>query len=133
MLSYDACRSRSSREEAPCKDRPCRSSARGGACLRAQSSRLCIAALPLLPTRDARIAGVGPHAPRTTQVYYQAEALRPHVAARRYPSLRVSPALHQPEKPTPLDASLIGHGLQHALPRRRGDRSCVAPWVFCYY
>ena len=40
------------------KPRPCRSLTRGGACLRAQPSRLCIAALPLLPTKDARIAGV---------------------------------------------------------------------------
>ena len=33
-----------------CKPRPCRSFDRGAVCLRAQPSRQCIAALPLLPT-----------------------------------------------------------------------------------
>ena len=41
-----------------CKPRSCRSLVRGGADLHAELSRLCIAALPLLPTKDARIAGV---------------------------------------------------------------------------
>ena len=106
-----------------CKPRPCRSLARGGACLRAQPSRLCIAALPLLPTKDTRIAGVCvPDAPRTTQLYYHAEALRLQVAARRYHSLRVSPASHPPERPAPLAASRREHASKHALPRRRGER-----------
>ena len=108
-----------------CKPRPCRSLARGGACHRAQPSRLRIAALPLLPTKDARIAMFVHDAPRTTQLYYHAEGLRPHVVARRYHSLRVSPALHQPERSTSLAASLIGHASQHALPRRRGERRSV--------
>lgn len=40
------------------KPRPRRRLARGGSCLRAQTSRLCIAALPLLPKKDARIVSV---------------------------------------------------------------------------
>ena len=38
--------------------RLCRSLACGSACLRARTSRLSIAALPLLPKKDARIVGV---------------------------------------------------------------------------
>ena len=110
-----------------CKPRPCRSVTRGGACHRAQPSRLCIAALPLLPTtqktRESQM--FVPDAPRTTQLYYHAEALRPHVLARRYHSLRVSPTLHQPQRPTSLAESLIGHASQHALPRKRGERRNV--------
>ena len=45
-----------------------------------------------------------PDAPPTTQLYYHADALRPYLAARRYHSLGVSPALHPPERPTPLTA-----------------------------
>ena len=105
-----------------CKLRRCRSLVCGGACLSAQPSRLCIAALCgccLQKTRESQV--FVPDAPRTTQLYYHAEALRPHVAARRYHSLRVSPALHPPGRPTPLAAGLIGHASQHALPRRRGE------------
>ena len=40
-----------------CKLRLCRTLARGGACLRARASRLCIAALPRLPKKDARVVG----------------------------------------------------------------------------
>ena len=69
----------------------------------------------LRKTRESRV--FVPDAPRTTQLYYHDEALRLHVAARRYDSLRVSPVLHPPERPTPLTASLIGHASQHALPR----------------
>lgn len=41
-----------------CNATMCRSLARGSACLRAQPYRLCVAALPRLPTEHARIAGV---------------------------------------------------------------------------
>ena len=86
-----------------------------------QSFRLCIAALPLLAARDEWQVFV-PDAPRTTQLYCHAQVSRPHVAARRYHSLRESPALHPPERPAPLAISLIGHASQHALPRQRGER-----------
>ena len=66
-----------------------------------------------------------PSAPCTTQLYRHASASRPH-AARRYHSLRVSPALHPPERPPPLATSLLGHASQHALPRRLGERRSVS-------
>ena len=56
-----------------------------------------------------------PDALCTIQLDYHAEALRPHVVARRYHSLRVSPVLHPPGRPTLLAASLIGHALQLSL------------------
>ena len=104
------------------KPGPCRSLARGGACLRARhlDCTLLHCRCCLQKTRESRV--LVPDAPRTTQLYYHAEALRPHVAARRYHSLRVSPVLHPPERPTPLAAGLIRHASQHALPRRRGER-----------
>ena len=79
----------------------------------------------LLKTRESQV--IVPDSPRTTQLYYHAEALPPRVVARRYHSLRMSPALHPPERPTPLAASLIGHASQHALPRRRGERIYPGP------
>ena len=59
-----------------------------------------------------------PDAPRSTQIYYHAKALRPHIPTRRYHSLRVSPTVQPPERPTALAISLIGHASQHALPRQ---------------
>ena len=64
------------------KPRPRRSLARGGAYLRARSSPLCIAALPLLPTTTRESQLFVRDAPSTTQLDYYAEALRPHVEAR---------------------------------------------------
>ena len=41
--------------------------------------------------------------------------------------MRVSLALHPPERPTPLVISLIGHASQHSLPRQRGERKYTTP------
>lgn len=61
-----------------------------------------------------------PDAPRTTQCYCHTYASRPHVAAKRYHSSRVSTALPPPETPTrckPYRACLVA-----CLERQRGER-----------
>ena len=93
----------------------------------AQPTRLCIAARPLHATKDARIVSDSADAPRTTQLDYYADALLPHVAERRYPALRVSPTLHPPKRPAPLDASLLRRASQDALPKRPGERRYLTP------
>ena len=100
----------------------CPSLACGGACLRARTSPLSFAALPLLPNNVARITNNRcPHLTHHDRPKFNIPRLS-LAAARRYHSLRVSPASHPPKTLTPLAITLLdrGHASQH---RPRGERS----------
>ena len=84
------------------KPRPRRSLARGGAYLRARSSPLCIAALPLLPTTTRESQLFVRDAPSAAQLDYYAEALRPHVEEPSTPSGCVRPYIRQENLPYPM-------------------------------
>ena len=84
------------------KPRPCRSLPRGGAYVRARSSPLCIAALPLLPTTTRESQLFVCDAPSAAQLDYYAEALRPHVEEPSTPSGCVRPYIRQENLPYPM-------------------------------
>ena len=75
----------------------------------------------LLPTTDARIPGVCAWYPTARP------RGRPH-AVRRYYSLRVSPVLQLPEKPTPHAKIRTGRAAHHELARQRGKNTYTAQW-----
>ena len=52
---------------------------------------------------------------------------RTHAARIPYYSLRVSPVLHLPERPTSRDLNVIGHPSQNALPRQGTERVRLYP------
>ena len=99
--------------------RLCVSLGGGGACL----NRALLYRCSLNTTRESWV--FLPDAPRTTRLSCHDEALRPHAAAKRYHSLRVSQALDPPERRTPLAKILMEHVSQHALPRQPAELSNI--------